>query len=208
MLNIEDRKALYALFAQLFSYPDQPLVETLTAPETHALLSLLGAAKGLPSKPEPSLARELQVAYTSLFVNRIGGVPAPPYGSVYLEAEGRLMGETTMQVATWYKRFGLSHDGAEPADFLPTEMEFLYFLVEREEAALSRGDAEAARDASQDQARFAEKLFFPWVTTFCRKVTSEAGTHQVYLQITEFLERFCMDEQEKLQKFSAANGHS
>lgn len=206
MMNVEERKALYALFAQLFSYPDQELVETLAAPETDALLSLLGAEKGLPSKPEAPLVRELQIAYTSLFINRIGGVPAPPYGSVYLEAESRLMGETTMQVAAWYKQLGLSHDGeGEPVDYLPTELEFLFFLVEREEVALDRGETNAIHEAFADQACFAEELFFPWVATFCQKVISEAGTHSVYRQAAELLARFCAEEQERLNIFSKEN---
>lgn len=199
MLHVAERKALYALFAQLFSYPDRQLAETLAAEETRALTALLGGE--LPAPTPDTEVNELQTAYTDLFVNRLGGVPAPPYGSVYLEREGRLMGETTRQVAAWYAKLGLrQEESGEPADFLATELEFLYFLAEREEVALAQRDPAAARAATRDQALFSAELVFPWVAIFCRKVAGEERAHPLYRHAAELLARFCTAELEWLSR--------
>lgn len=199
MLHVAERKALYALFAQLFSYPDRQLAETLAAEETRVLTALLD---GDLTAPTPSTeVDELQTAYTDLFINRLGGVPAPPYGSVYLEKEGRLMGETTRRVAAWYAEQGLrQEESGEPADFLSTELEFLYYLVEREEAALALRDPDLARAATLAQAQFGAELLFPWLGIFCRKVAGEGRAHPFYRQAAELLARFCRGEQEWLNR--------
>ncbi|OGR31056.1 MAG: hypothetical protein A2005_09755 [Desulfuromonadales bacterium GWC2_61_20] len=199
MLQVDQRKALYALLAQLFSYPDQQLAETLAAEKTRTLFALLGTAP--PQLTAAAVAAELPAAYTALFINRLGGVAAPPYGSVYLESGGQLMGETTTRVAAWYARMGLRPENVgEPVDFLATELEFLYFLVVREETALQAGDAAAADNATRDQSRFANELLFPWIDTFCHRVSSDASAHPVYRQAAELLARFCAREQERLQR--------
>ncbi len=49
----------------------------------------------VPPISEPPAAgelRTLEVAYTDLFISRLGGAPALPYGSVYLEAESACWG--------------------------------------------------------------------------------------------------------------------
>lgn len=199
MLHVAERKALYALFARLFSYPDQQLLETLASEETGAVLARLGGE--LPGTASAVTEAELQTAYTALFINRRGGIPAPPYGSVYLETENRLMGETTKRVARWYAQRGLRQEIAgEPADFLATELEFLYFLVECEESALMQRDPHAARAATLDQARFGAELFFPWAASFCARITNEASSHPFYRSAAELLAVFCSKEQQWLQR--------
>lgn len=66
---------------------------------------------------------ELEYEFNRLFVGPIPPL-APPYASVYLEKEPRLMGETTLAIARFYNALGLrpSREGV-PADFLPLELE-------------------------------------------------------------------------------------
>lgn len=201
MLQVSQRKALYALLAQFFAYPDASLDEVLQDEGTHQLLALLGAE--VPPGEYPW--QELEPAYTSLFVNRLGGAPALPYGSLYLEPEERLLGATSQQVAGWYAREGLRLEASgEPPDHLPTELEFCYFLVGQEEEALTRGDAAAVRVASEKLAAFAGQLVFPWLPQFCARIAGEPSAHPLYHWAGALLLQFCQLEKERLAELISA----
>lgn len=78
MLNVHQRKTLYRFFTTLFSYPDEALEAALGQDEAAAAAQLLDAPP--PPLPDADLRRELETAYTGLFINRLGGAPAPPTG--------------------------------------------------------------------------------------------------------------------------------
>lgn len=199
MLHVSERKQLYAFFARLFSYPDRELAAALQRDEAVAMARLLPEAPAPPVLGSSTV--ELETAYTDLFINRLGGAPAPPYGSVYLERDERLMGQTTLHVAEAYRSEGLSVEGSgEPPDFLPTELEFLYYLVEQEEQALGRRDPAAARTALEHQASFCCTLFHPWVSLFSRRIEQDAGSHPFYRWGAQLLDAFCRREQEWLER--------
>lgn len=196
MFSVSERKAAYALLSQLFVYPDQELLSVLRSGNHAGWLSRLDVLA--PPLDELSVLEE---NYTGLFINRLGGIAAPPYGSVYLEPEGTLMGETTLAVSECYREFGLALEGTvEPPDFLSTELEFLYFLVEMEEAALQAGAGEVAEQAFAQQAEFARSWVFPWIGVFCEKLTNDSQTHPFYLWCTEVLQRFCRQEQDSFNR--------
>lgn len=56
---------------------------------------------------------------------------APPYGSIYLEGQRRLMGDSTIKVLEAYREAGLelSDKFKQPPDHIITELEFLYYLI-------------------------------------------------------------------------------
>jgi len=201
MLHVRERKNLYAFLAALFSYPDDELIDRLHRGEAAEMSDLLPA---VDPPPEPAATTlELQVAYTDLFINRFGGAPAPPYGSVYLEQDARLMGQTTLHVAEAYRGQNLSIEGgSEPPDYLPTELEFLYYLVEQEEAALGRRDPAAARTAAEHQARFCRTLLHPWVPVFCDRLEADDRVPPLYLWGSRLLRAFCRLEQEWLDRLA------
>ncbi len=200
MLHVTNRKNLYALLARLFTYPDPELVATL---QEGAAEQAVGS---LPVDPPPPLAQsralqELEVAYTDLFINRLGGAPAPPYGSVYLDQDGQLMGQSARSAAEAYRAEGLSiAAGGEPPDFLSTELEFLYYLVEQEEAALTSREVDKARSASARQADFCRALLHPWVPVFCKRVADDAQAHPFYRWACEVLIQFCRMEEKWLER--------
>lgn len=193
-LHVNERKKLYALLARLFAYPDRQLPEQW---EQEAAV----AAALMPQSPSPPALREMEIAYTQLFINRLGGAPALPYGSVYLEQDGQLMGASTRRVGQAYRSEGLALEGnGEPPDYLPTELEFLYFLVEQEEQALGRGDVAAARLAGERQAAFCRTNLHPWVDEFCRRIAADAEAHPFYRWGGELLETFCREEKAWLER--------
>jgi TorA maturation chaperone TorD len=197
MLHISERKRLYAFLARLFSYPDRELMAALQQGEAAEVGRILPEAPAPP--PAGSTVVELEVAYTTLFINSLGGALAPPYGSVYLDLDQRLMGQTSRQVAEAYRAAGLALEGSgEPPDFLPTELEFLYYLVEMEERALNGRDLTAARTALSQQARFFLTLMQPWLPTFCARLEADQQTHPLYRWGAGMLGEFCRQEREWL----------
>lgn len=188
MLTLTERKDLCSLLVQLFSYPDAELCKRLAEPTT----AILAARLAVPplSKPETDWTL-LEPAYTSLFINRLGGVPAPPYGSVYLDKDGQVMGPSSLRVVQSYQNAGLVVDSPEPPDFLATELEFLYFLADHEENEMG---AETARVRTV----FFNELFLPWVSPFCQRL-AVADPHPFYAWAATLLQAFCQQEEEQLR---------
>lgn len=201
MLHVSERKQLYRFLAGLFAYPDQELVAALARGEAMAAMRLTGSDDPPPTLPDDEPLADLEAGFTDLFINRLGGVPAPPYGSVYLEQAGNLMGASTLKVLDAYRREGLSLEGSgEPPDYLATELEFLYYLVGQEEEALQGRQVETAREFSLKQRAFVSELLMPWLPIFCRRLEAAPGGHPLYLWSGRLLRRFGELEEEWLQR--------
>lgn len=198
MLHISQRQRVYAFFVQLFNYPDAELLQTLQSDDPSEIGQLLAAA---PPALTGLTLEKLQETFTGLFISRLGGVPAPPYGSVYLD-EGTLMGASTLRVAEAYREAGLVIDGStEPADFLATELEYLYFLVGREEEGFKSRDVAAARQATGRQLTFLNELLLPWLTIFVERL-EKAEVDPFYLWGAQRLLAFVRDEQTWLARLN------
>ena len=189
LLNSTERKTCYQILAAIFSYPEQGLVDSL-----QLCLKDLSHLLDLPIPAElqqPSELTDLEVAYTGLFINRLGGAPAPPYGSIYLGSEAQLMGASNLRVAESYSSEGLNMDASdEPADFLATELEFLYYLVNEEEAAEEDEDATAVANWQQKQSNFCRELLHPWLPVFCQRIKESNGGHPLYSWTAAALKQF------------------
>jgi len=62
----------------------------------------------------------LQVEHTRLFVNAVPSVVAPPYGSIYLSADGMLYGPSAEKAKAFYREQGFDLAGeADIPDSLP-----------------------------------------------------------------------------------------
>ena len=188
MLTLTERKDLCSLLVQLFSYPDAELSQRLAEPAT----AILAARLAVPplSKPETDWTM-LEPAYTSLFINRLGGVPAPPYGSVYLDNDGQVMGPSSLRVVQSYQEAGLVVESPEPPDFLATELEFLYFLTDRE-------GSEMGAETTRARTVFFNELLLPWIAPFCQRLAT-ADPHPFYSWAAALLLAYCREEEEYLR---------
>lgn len=119
----------------------------------------------------------LKVDYAKLFVGPYS-LLAPPYGSVYLEGERKVMGESTLAVREIYRSFGLdtSENFPETPDHIAAELEFMYFLVTKEIEAMVSGDVEAALEYLDQQQKFLEAHLGAWVADFATCVEENAET--------------------------------
>ena len=114
---------------------------------------------------------ELLVEYSRLFIGPFG-MDAPPYGSVYLDGERRVMGDSTMEIIRTYRNEGLSGsaDDRELPDHVAVELEFMSYLVFEEIKAMEKADLRAAVEAVEKQERFSDEFLRRWVPPFCERV--------------------------------------
>lgn len=140
---------------------------------------------------------EIQAEQVRLFVNAPGGVPAPPYASWYLD--GTLLGESTLWVAQQYRGQALevAPDAGEPADFIGTEMEYMYFLCRHARAARLTGDRAALDSLFDAEGRFFRSHLARWLRPFVQRVRA-AAPDGVYARVAGLLEAFCLDEEDRL----------
>lgn len=105
---------------------------------------------------------ELLLEYTTLFLGPFT-IPAQPFGSVYLDKDKCLMGDSTMEARNLYAEAGVKHEDEGPPDHIAIELEFMSFLEQRIAQALSEANQADLADYSAIRARFFHGLLAPWV---------------------------------------------
>ena len=120
---------------------------------------------------------DLLVDYSRLFVGP-AELLAAPYGSVYLEKERRLMGESTMAAIDFYRSRGLVMDAdfKEVPDHIAVELEFMYYLVFKEIEAIETKNMEAASAALESQETFMNSFLRPWADKLANKMAEGTET--------------------------------
>jgi len=134
MAGHKQLSAIYRFLARAMRYPEKSCLKD-NFPRLSNLLESLGwqaEMRGLQpcDAPASKAFEDLQVEYTRLFINSLGGVLAPPYGSVYLSKSGALFNEATEAVKKFYHQQGFTlADNREVADHIVNELEFLALLA-------------------------------------------------------------------------------
>jgi len=119
--------------------------------------------------------KDLHVEFARLFVGPYE-LLAPPFGSVYLEDEKRIMGDSTLDVVKRYATVGLKIDDAfkNPPDHVAAELEFMHVLITEELKSLSSGDAERTIECLEQQLDFLECHLGQWIDAFAGLIVQEA----------------------------------
>jgi TorA maturation chaperone TorD len=138
--------------------------------------------------------QELKVEYARLFVGPYT-LPAPPYGSVYLESERRIMGNSTMDVINRYRQSGLvvAEDFKDAPDHVAAELEFMHFLIFRELEAIDQGDDNSIITCLLNQQSFLKDHLSGWVPEFTGKIADNAKT-SFYKNLARATEAFIKDD--------------
>lgn len=195
MLDSAERKMLYGFLSVLFRPPDE---ETLAIMEGVGETTFESVFPGLSAPPVPTLS-ELKFAHRHLFSDRPGGAPAPLCGSAYLDRP-QSPGASTKLVASLYAGTGLdAGKSPEPPDYLPTELEFLFYLTEGEQQARAEETGTPPHRWVASQADFFHNFFFPWIGPFCDRIAADEKAHPFYLWAAELLRRFAEMEKGRLK---------
>jgi TorA maturation chaperone TorD len=131
---------------------------------------------------------DLLLDYTRLFLGPFE-IRAKPYGSVWLEGEKVVMGDTTMAVRALYEEggFELAADFREVPDHVAAELEFLYLLVFNENEARRAVDAVGIESSSDLRRRFLHDHLGRWIGPFTAAVRASAET-SFYRELASFTE--------------------
>ncbi len=113
----------------------------------------------------------LSIEYAKLFVGPFE-LLAPPYGSVYIDEGGRIMGDSTMKVIESYQREGLSknEEFKDLPDHIVVELEFMSYLLFKEREALDKSDSNTAKEYVDRQDDFLNNYIRPWVPQLCGRI--------------------------------------
>ncbi len=137
---------------------------------------------------------DLLVAYAKLFVGP-NELLAPPYGSVYLDGEKMLMGDSTMEVIKMYEKQGLSMDSEfrNLPDHVTVEMEFMYYLIFKETEALDKSEWDIALDYLKTQELFLDNFLKRWFKPFCDKI-KQGTDNEFYTSLVDCVSVFIGNE--------------
>ena len=172
------RKRIYGLLSRAYCLPDEQL-PALTGNLVEDVSRVEGSDASyhsmLHALADPGDPRELAVDFTRLFVGPYSP-PAPPYGSVYLEGERKVMGDSTVDAASRYRRFGIQTAGSfrDAPDHVAAELEFMFFLIHREVECLLAEDFTGAGNIICEQHRFLNDHLNAWAPEFTDLVIRNA----------------------------------
>ena len=101
---------------------------------------------------------------------------AAPYGSVYLDGERKIMGDSTLDVQNRYREAGLDTAGnfKDAPDHIAAELEFMYYLIFKEIEAFANSDIETAIGFIQTQKSFLKDHLMAWVPEFADCIIESA----------------------------------
>lgn len=132
----------------------------------------------------------LLVDYTRLFLGPTH-IVAKPYGSVWLDGQHSLMGDSTMAVLELYQEAGFEIDQSfrELPDHVAAELEFLYLLIYRENEARQTGATETLEAIRSLKKRFLDEHLGRWIGPFTAAVGNGACS-AFYRELAGLTERF------------------
>lgn len=148
-------------------------------------------ADGFAAQPLP----ELLLDYTRLFLGPLG-ILAKPYGSVWLEGEKVVMGDSTMAVLALYREggFELDEEFREVPDHIAAELEFLYLMIFKENEAEGGGDRDILAQVRELKKRFLRGHLGRWIGDFAAAMRSGAES-DFYRVLADLTEQFVIGEE-------------
>lgn len=188
MTNAEKAEA-YAAFARLW-FPmagDPPVAE---------LLSKIPGGESLREIAVDSIAQE----HDRMFGHSLSK-DAPAYETSYGSAHIFMQSHELADIAGFYRAFGMNPTGLERPDHLAVEMEFMHWLLIKEEHARGRPDAaEVCREARR---AFLRDHLGRWVGAFAARVRG-LGISKFYASLADLVASFVREDCQALAVEPAA----
>lgn len=189
------RENLSRLLAACYYQPspefaEEKVFDSMLAAATHLHPELAAHAQRLGEDYAADGLDNLLLDYTRLFLGP-NQILAKPYGSIWLEGQNSVMGESTMAVLKLYEEggFDMNEEFREAPDHVAVELEFLYLLIYRENEARRNGESEALQAKSALRRRFLDEHLCRWVGPFTAAITAGAQS-AYYRQLAELTAGF------------------
>lgn len=118
---------------------------------------------------------QMRSDFTRLFLGP-GKLAAAPWESVYSSEERLTFQEATLQVRTWYRRFGVENEKlySEPDDHISLELSFLAHLALQAVMAYDNNDEPMAMTYQDAQGSFFSEHPLQWAGKWCSLVENES----------------------------------
>ncbi len=183
---------VYRLLSACYYEPEDAFLQEDVFGQIQSALSVLSgdlaeAAASLAASYREAGQEALMLDHTGLFLGPFN-VRAKPYGSVYLDGENVVMGNSTMAVLALYRDAGFHVDDAfrEMPDHVALELEFLYLLNARL-AQEERTDERQRLTGLKDT--FLRVHLGQWIVPFAEAVERGADT-EFYKGLAALTRRF------------------
>ena len=199
MDGITARITALSLLSKMFSFPSEDLLEEIVGKQARGLYGeALDALEGMSYRSSRLLRSslellgscdplDLQREYTRLFITSIGGVPCPPYPSVYLSEKRMVMSEPAEAILELMSKYGLRT--AESFKDLP---EHVAVVLELASYLLTQAAIEGRAEALGDYISLLENME-AWVRPFAQCVI-EKSREEFYRVAAAALDQFVLDE--------------
>ncbi|MBI4205561.1 MAG: molecular chaperone TorD family protein [Betaproteobacteria bacterium] len=171
-------------------FAEEKVFDSMLDVATRIRPDLAARARRLGEEFAAASTESLLVDYTRLFFGPVNAI-AQPYGSIWLDAEKTVMGSSTMAVLDMYGQggFEMEDDFQEPPDHIAAELEFLYLLIFRENAAHRNGRSDALTTIAGLRKRFLDEHLGRWVGPFTAAVKVGAQS-AFYRELAALTDRF------------------
>ena len=171
VLSDVERAQTYKVLAECYYPPDEALMALLAEVSQSATEFVREIARGAG---DDSDLESLHVDHAKLFIGPYKMLAAP-YGSVYLE-DGRLMGNSTVDVKSLYAEEGLDTILKVAPDHIGVELEFMVYLIDKTIEGREGPNPDEAGCSEEKQRAFLARHLGQWVVAFAAKVEDAAET--------------------------------
>lgn len=188
----------YKFLSDCYYLPDEELLQKV------ADVTQTDSCFGELSLSVPPLAKleSLKIDFSRLFVGPYK-LLAPPYGSVYLE-DGKLIGDSTIDVKEWYENEGLDIVIKDAPDHISMELEFMYFLITKQIEAIKDSNLQQVQSYLQKQSSFLQTHLAMWLPGFAGNVQQNAET-DFYVQLSGLTNNFVQKDIKSLVEDDVLN---
>ena len=138
--------------------------------------------------------------YTRMFIGP-GKVPAPPWESIYRDADHLYFSQETQEVRNAYRKYNLMPKdlGHQPDDHLGLELDFLHKLCEMAREKAKSADEPGLAEILNDQKAFLDEHLLKWVPDWTRDVVKSAET-DFYKGMAQLLEAYLKLDREMTEE--------
>jgi putative dimethyl sulfoxide reductase chaperone len=141
--------------------------------------------------------------YTRMFIGP-AKLPAPPWESVYRDADHLHFSKETLDVRNAYRKYNLlpMDFGREPDDHIGLELDFMHKLCEKAKEKARASDETGLAEILKDQKAFLDEHLLRWVPDWARDVVNSAET-DFYRGMALLLEAFIRLDREIIDELFA-----